>query len=70
MLVRHVRLERTKGKKKMVAVYRQKAEWRTILKMAAKSWHDGVPWEEALKIAKHVAEKSAKQKGKRAGHGA
>ena len=62
------RLERRKGTKKKVAVYRQKAARRSVLQMAAKSWADGVPWEEALQIAKRVSARLV-AKGKGSGKG-
>ena len=62
------RLERRKGTKKKVAVYRQKAARRSVLQMAAKAWADGVPWEEALQIAKRVSARLV-AKGKGSGKG-
>ena len=69
VLAHVARLERRKGTKKKVAVYRQKAAWRSVLQMAAKSWADGVPWEEALRIAQQVSARLAKAKGKGKGSG-
>eukprot|EP00435_Cladocopium_sp_Y103_P069847 s395_g34.t1 len=62
-------LERRKGTAKKVAVYKSKAESRLMLQMAAKSWANGVPWDEALRIAKQVSSRVDKIKKKRLGKG-
>ena len=63
------RLERRKGTARKVAVYRTKAESRLMLQMAAKSWANGVPWDEALRIAKQVSSRVDKIQKKRLGKG-
>ena len=57
------------GQRKDIVVYRQRAEQRVMFSMAAKAWARGVPWEEALKIAKDVSKKTKAGKGKGGGKG-
>lgn len=59
------RLERPKVPKRKVAIYKEKAEWRAVLKVAAQQWSEGVPWHDALRIAGHAAAQASKVKGKR-----
>lgn len=50
-------------------VYRQRAEQRVVFSTAAKAWARGVPWEDALRIAKDVSKKTKAGKGKAGGKG-
>ena len=50
-------------------MYKTKAESRLMLQMAAKSWANGVPWDEALRIAKQVSSRVGKIQKKRLGRG-
>ncbi len=51
--------------------YSKAAQSRVVLRAAAKSWANGVPWEEALRIAERAEEtvKGIKGKGKGKGNG-
>lgn len=61
-----IRLEKPKGKAKIVSSYKTKAQTRFVLRAAAQSWANGVPWEEALRIAEGVSRrlKEAKKAAK------
>lgn len=47
----------TRHKPKDSKKYKEKADTRRMLNIAAKSWADGVPWNRALKIGKDVLKK-------------
>jgi len=57
------------GQRKDIVVYRQGAEQRVVFSTAAKAWARGVPWEDALRIAKDVSKKTKAGKGKAGGKG-
>ncbi len=44
-------------KRKDIDRYNERAQMRLMLNIAAKSWIDGVPWEEAFQIGKDVVKK-------------
>lgn len=66
-----MRLERPKGKAKVIQTYKMKAASSTklIMQAAAKTWINGVPWAEAWKIAERMASRLPGQ-GKGRGKGA
>ena len=64
-----MRLERLKGKAKVIQKYKKKAQSRMLFAAAAKTWANGVPWEESLKIAERMTSRVAKGQGKGVGKG-
>ena len=65
-----LRLERPSGKAKVIANYARKAKSKLVLEAAAKSWINGVPWDDALRIARNMAARvEAQRKGKGQGKG-
>ena len=70
-----LRLERPSGKAKVIANYTRKAKSKLVLEAAAKSWANGVPWDDALRIARNMAARvdahrqGSKGKGKGRGKG-
>jgi len=64
-----LRLERLKGKAKVIQKYNQKARSRMLFAAAAKTWANGVPWEESLRIAERMTSRVAKGHGKGVGKG-
>ena len=50
------RIIRPPKKRKDIDRYNEKAQMRLMLNIAAKSWIDGVPWEESFQIGKDVVE--------------
>lgn len=60
-----LRLMKPAGVAGAVASYRQKAETKIILDMAARCWGQGIPWNEALKIAETAQKRIAERVGPR-----
>ena len=53
----------------MIQKYKKKAQSRMLFAAAAKTWANGVPWEESLKIAERMTSRVAKGQGKGVGKG-
>ena len=64
-----MRLERPKGKAKVIQRYKKKAQSRMLFAAAAKTWANGVPWEESLRLAERMTSRVTKGQGKGVGKG-